>query len=144
MRAHVQERFGDTAADPSGDLRKWRNALVFITQNGKLDGFSNAFTRQTGLEICTPIIGSLSASGSSQFQPITVNWDCDQNPPATEISLHVISPSGVQSSSPGLPLVGPRQIVATERGVYSVSLVAAIDLGGERREARQQVNVAIA
>lgn len=143
-RAHVQDRFGDTFADQSGDLRKWRDALGFITMHGKLDGFSNAFTRQTGLEICTPIIGNLIGAGSVQFQPITINWDCGQNPPATEISLGVISPSGVQSSSPGLSLVGQQQVVATERGVYSVSLVAAIEFDGERREAVQQVLVVIA
>ena len=143
-RAHVQERFGDTAADPTGPLRKWRNALARITQHGKLDGFSNAFTRQTGLEICDPIIGNLRALGSTQLQPIIIDWDCDQNPPATEISLEVIEPGGALSSTPGLPLVGQQAVIATQRGVYAVSLVAAIDLDGERREARQQVAVAIA
>ena len=144
MRAHVQERFGDTGIDPTGDLRKWRDQLGRITQHGKLDGFSNAFTRQTCLEICTPIIGSLSASGPGQFQPITITWNCDQNPPATELGLRVISPSGGQSAFPGLPLVGQQQVMATEHGMYSVSLVAAIDLDGERREATQQVVVTIA
>ena len=57
-RAEVQERFGDTLGDQTGTLRKWRNALSMITQNGKLDGFSNAFTRQTGLEIVTPLTGT--------------------------------------------------------------------------------------
>jgi len=156
MRAHVQERFGDTGIDPTGDLRKWRDALSTITQNGKLDGFSNEFTRQTGLEIVTPIIGNLTASGSDQSQPITIRWDCDQNPPATpavvtrfaaprtEISLRVVSPSGVQSSFVAQPLLGQLQVAATESGVYSVSLVAAIDFDGERREATQQVVVTIA
>jgi hypothetical protein len=143
-RAEVQERFGDTFANQSGPLKKWRNALSRITQNGKLDGFSNLFTRQTGLEIVTPIIGNLTASGSGQFQPITIHWDCSQNPPATEISLQMISPSGAQSPFVGLPLMGQQQLPATERGVYSVSLAAAIDLDGERREAARQVNVTIA
>ena len=49
-----------------------------------------------------------------------------------------------QSSFVALPLVGQQQVVATEHGMYSVSLVAAIDLGGERREATQQVDVMIA
>lgn len=143
-RAHVEERFGDTLADQSGPLHEWRKALSGMTQNGKLDGFSSAFTRQTGLEIVTPIIGNLSASGSNQSQPITIRWDCDHNPPATQISLQVVSPSGVASPPSAQPLVGQLQVAARERGVYSVSLVAAIDLGGERREARQQVNVTIA
>lgn len=144
MRAHVQERFGDTFSNQSGNLNKWRNQLSIITQHGKLDGFSSAFTRQTGLEIVTPIIGNLSASGSAQFQPITIDWDCGQNPPGTDISLNVTSPSGVRSSSSAQPLMGQMQVAATEIGVYAVSLVAAIDLGGERREATQQVNVTIA
>ena len=153
-RAHVQERFGDTFSNQSGNLSRWRQALSTITQHGKLDGFSNAFTRQMGLEIVTPIIGNLSASGSAQSQPITINWDCDQNPPvptiaispqvATEISLQVTSPSGVQSSFAAQPLVGQLQVAATESGVYSVSLAATIDLGGERRTDTQQVGVTIA
>ncbi len=143
LRAHVQERFGDTFANQSGNLHRWRNVLSTITQHGKLDGFSSAFTRRTGLEIVTPIIGNLSASGSTQSQMITIDWDCDQNPPATEISFQVTSPGGVQSSAVNQPLVGQMQVAATESGVYSVSLVAAIDLVGERREVVQQVDVTV-
>ena len=58
------------------------------------------------------------------------------NPPATEIRIQVISPSGTQSSFAALPLVGQQQVAATEIGVYSVSLVAAIDLAAKRREPR--------
>ena len=282
LRAHVQERFGDTLADQSGNLRTWRDALSRITQHGKLDGFSSAFTRRTGLEVVTPIIGNLSASSTDPFQPITIDWDCDQNPPATQINLEVISPSGnwagenafggsakqltvgrnqdgrlevlyvgaddklyhnwqdapsngwageaafggsakqltvgrnqdgrlevfyvgtddklyhnwqdapsgdwvgenafggsakqltvgmnqdgrlevfyvgtdnklyhnwqdtrngAQSSFVALPLVGQQQVTANQSGLHSVSLVAAIDLAGERREAAQQVGVTIA
>ena len=145
MRAHVQERFGDTGADQSGNLHRWRDQLSRITQHGKLDGFSSAFTRRTGLEIVTPIIGNLSASGSAQSQMITINWDCDQNPPApaTEISLQVTSPSGVQSSFVAQPLIGQMQVAPTESGVFLVSLVAAIELAGERREVMQGVDVII-
>ena len=143
-RAEVQERFGDTFGDQTGPLRKWRNALSMITQNGKLDGFSNAFTRQTGLEIVTPLTGTLTATGAGLFQPITIDWDCNQNPPATEVRVQVISPSGGQWAFAGLPLTGQRQLPAIESGLYSVSLTAAIDLGGERREAVQQVNLTIA
>lgn len=32
-------------------LPLWREALATITNNGRLDGFSNAFTRRTGLEV---------------------------------------------------------------------------------------------
>lgn len=63
---------------------------------------------------------------------------------ATEINLNVVSPSGVPSSFGGLPLTGQQQVIASERGTYSMSLVAAIDLQVERREATQQVDVAVA
>ena len=58
--------------------------------------------------------------------------------------MQVISPSGGQWAFAGLPLMGQRQLPAIESGLYSVSLTAAIDLGGERREAVQQVNLTIA
>lgn len=142
-RDHLQQRFGDTFANQSGRLRKWRNALSRITQNGKLDGFSSTFTRDTGLEIVTPIIGNLSASAATRPQPFTVSLNCDQNPPETEIRLEVTGPNGAQSSFAGLPRVGQQQVPTAESGVYSVSLVAAIDLGGERRQVARQVSVAI-
>jgi len=40
-RGEIEARFGD-------DLRRWRDALATVT--GGRDGFSSAFTRQTGLE----------------------------------------------------------------------------------------------
>jgi hypothetical protein len=49
-RAHIQERFGDPAVDPGSRMARWRQALRFITNNGRLNGFSSAFTRRTGLE----------------------------------------------------------------------------------------------
>jgi hypothetical protein len=143
-RAQVQERFGDTAAEPTGPLRRWRDALGRITEHGRLDGFSNAFTRQCGLEICTPEIGTVTASGSTRSEPIVVEWDCGRNPSATEIELRVLDPSGLETSSGGLPLVGQRQVMATERGAHTLSIVAAIDLGGERRETIRQTSVVIA
>jgi hypothetical protein len=50
LRAHIEERFGPTPTDPTGDLQRWRQALSRITENGTLNGFSSAFTRRTGLE----------------------------------------------------------------------------------------------
>jgi hypothetical protein len=40
----IEFRFGD-------NLVFWRSALASITDDGRLDGFSSAFTRQTGLEV---------------------------------------------------------------------------------------------
>ncbi len=39
------------AAPKAGALTAWRQALRLFTQNGRLDGFSNAFTRRVGLEL---------------------------------------------------------------------------------------------
>ena len=72
----------------------------------------------------------MGRNGCVRHEP-PINWDCDQNPPATEIRIQVISPSDTQSSFAALPVVG--QVAATEIGVYSLSLVAAIDLAGKRR-----------
>lgn len=49
-RTQIEQRFGDPLADPNSLMARWRKALSRITQDGKLAGFSNAFTRRTGLE----------------------------------------------------------------------------------------------
>jgi hypothetical protein len=143
-RAHVEERFGDRIADRTGDLHTWRDVLSRFTQNGKLDGFSSAFTRQTGLEIVEPVLGTFSASVVPRSRSIDISWNCDQNPPATELSLEIISPSGAISPFVGLPLAGRHRVRAAERGRYRVSLVVAIALGGERRGVGRQVSVTVA
>lgn len=49
VRTEVERIFN--AAPKAGALTAWRQALRFFTQNGRLDGFSSAFTRRTGLEL---------------------------------------------------------------------------------------------
>jgi hypothetical protein len=46
--ADIEFRFGDGT---DSDLALWRDVLARITDGGRLDGFSSAFTRDTGLEI---------------------------------------------------------------------------------------------
>lgn len=46
----IEFRFGDPSDPRNGDLGRWREALAKITDGGQFDGFSSAFTRQTGLE----------------------------------------------------------------------------------------------
>lgn len=48
---NIEDRFGITALVRTGELQKWRQVLGRITDNGRLDGFSSPFTRQTGLEV---------------------------------------------------------------------------------------------
>ncbi|MCK1500461.1 hypothetical protein [Bradyrhizobium sp. 188] len=39
-------------ADPfTSDLAEWRKVLADLTDNGRRQGFSKAFSRQTGLEV---------------------------------------------------------------------------------------------
>ncbi|HYI13862.1 MAG TPA: hypothetical protein VEX37_00605 [Thermomicrobiales bacterium] len=47
----IQRLFGDNASPTNGKLGAWREALARITDGGSLDGFSNEFTRRTGLEV---------------------------------------------------------------------------------------------
>jgi hypothetical protein len=47
----IEDRFRPTASRPSSDLKTWREALSRLTDGGRLDGFSSAFTRDVGLEV---------------------------------------------------------------------------------------------
>jgi hypothetical protein len=133
-RADIQRIFGDTQTDRSGSLYRWRKALARLTRNGRLDGFSSSFTRQTGLEIVTPRISSLGAPSSANVgQPFQVTWDCAENPPNTRVSLFVTAPSG-NIFDPNLSLRGTRQFTISAPGIAVVTLVASIDLGGENRD----------
>jgi hypothetical protein len=49
-RQDVEFRFGDAPGNPAGPLHDWRAVLSSLTDNGRLDAFSSAFTRTTGLE----------------------------------------------------------------------------------------------
>jgi hypothetical protein len=49
-RFQIEDRFGGRPGNPTGSLNRWRQALNRITDNGRLQGFSSAFTRRTGLE----------------------------------------------------------------------------------------------
>jgi hypothetical protein len=46
----TQRIFGDSSSPTNGDLGKWRDALLRLTDGGSRDRFSSAFTQQTGLE----------------------------------------------------------------------------------------------
>jgi hypothetical protein len=49
--AQIMQRFGDPQSNPECALARWRKSLRALTNNGQLNGFSSAFTRQTGLEV---------------------------------------------------------------------------------------------
>lgn len=144
-RAQVEERFGDTSDDQRGPLHVWRHALSRISQHGKLDGFSSAFTRQTGLEIVTPVITNLSAVRSSTVSTdeIVIDWNCEENPPATTVQLQVDTPIGTRLPFANLPLKGQQKVNIADYGIFGVSLIATLETEGEQREASSHIDVQI-
>jgi hypothetical protein len=134
-RADIQRSFGDTFTNRSGPLHVWREALASLTDNGRLDGFSSAFTRATGLEVVTPKVRSFVAPATvAAGTSIDFTWDCRANPPGTIVTLFVSAPSG-NTSLPGLPHAGHYSVPATAAGTVVATLVASFSLGGENRDA---------
>lgn len=142
-RADIQRIFGDTQADRSGPLSRWRNALALLTRNGQRDGFSNAFTRQTGLEIVTPKITSIGGPRNARVgQPFQITWDCTENPPNTRVSLFLAAPSG-NMLAPNLSLRGTHQFTVPAPGVVITTLVASIDVGNENRDTLSNLIISV-
>ncbi len=139
----VEFRFGDTPSAPTGPLHDWRGVLSRLTDNGRLDGFSSAFTMKTGLEIVQPETGAFSVTHapSAGHPSCTVSWDCTNNPPQTEVSLNIQSPSSGTNSIGGLPLSGTHTFNAAQPGNWVVTLIASLDRNGDIRTASQAVHV---
>jgi hypothetical protein len=143
-QAQVEHRFGDTVVSPTGNLHAWRSALSQLTDNGRLDGFSSAFTRRAGLEVVAPLAGPLTmAGGSPSSQPILVSWDCRNNPVATTVALDVTSPNGAHTGFASLPRTGQRWVTTTGTGAYQAQLTTAIDFNGERRTATTSATLTV-
>lgn len=72
-------------------IDKWRKVLSEFTDNGRLAGFSTAFSRSHGLEIVQPRIGVFvmhplyGAIGGSAL----AQWDAPNNPPECQVYLQV-------------------------------------------------------
>ncbi|GAA1980335.1 hypothetical protein [Microbacterium pumilum] len=143
--AEIEARFGDTAGDPKEKLTRWRRALSRLTDNGARDGFSNAFTRTTGLEVVTPVVSSASAAAGpvARGDAFPVQWDCRRNPPATSVSVRAVSPVGVVASWPALPLSGMFDVTAVESGTYTVTITASLTVNGRTRQASSDVFVTV-
>src|SRR3954447_1178231 len=145
--ADIERRFGDRADAPGGQLGAWRKALSSLTQNGRLDGCSSAFTRRTGLEVVQPVIGQVTIEppAPSPGDAFTVSWDCADNPPGTEVLVTVRAPDGSQTSSAPLPLTGQLDTRVTMSGRYHVYVAAALQAaGGETRQDSRAFDVAVA
>jgi hypothetical protein len=144
----IQFRFGDApgATAGTGRLASWRSVLSRLTDNGRLDGFSSAFTRQTGLEIVQPIISQLSVQTppSAATPQCVFTWDCSHNPPATTLAIQITAPNGAITPVAAAPLLGSDTFATPNPGSYTVSLTASLTLNGETRTATQTLNVAFA
>lgn len=137
-RSDTERVFGDSTPLPNSSLGRWRGALARLTANGRLDGFSSAFSRRAGLEIVTPIIWHFEASAIRPGQSIDIGWECKDNPSATLVSLVITSPSGSRTSHRGLPLAGNLSLNATEAGAWRIELLLDLGTGSLRRTANQE------
>ncbi|MET8030940.1 hypothetical protein [Streptomyces avermitilis] len=139
--ADIEHRFGDSVDSPGGALGRWRDALASVTDNGRLDGCSSAFTRRTGLEVVQPAVGRVSVEPPSPTREsgFTLHWDCVSNPPRTEVHVTVRTPAGVQTAYGPLSLTGQMDIPTLELGTYRVFVATAAqaDNGEWRQEARE-------
>ena len=131
-------------ATPGGDLHRWRAALSRLTDNGRLDGFSSQFTRNTGLEVVEPLIDGFSAkmTGTASNRTITAKWDCFRNPPGTTVRIRLKTPSGSDSFHSQNLLRGTAVFPVVERGNYRLTLFATITaVNNQSREVLQAVTV---
>jgi hypothetical protein len=143
--ADIEARFGDTAGDPKEKLTRWRGALSRLTDNGARDGFSNTFTRNTGLEVVTPLVGSAAGPPGtvSRGDTVPVRWDCRRNPPATRVSVRIQSPAGAVSNWASLPRAGSADFPAVESGTYMITVTASLTVNGRTRRESTDVLVPV-
>lgn len=143
----IQRIFGDAPGQPSGNLHTWRNVLSSLSDNGRLDGFSSAFTRQVGLEIVSPLVSSFTLQEPpTAGGPILLDWDCSHNPPPPRTTARIswTTPSGALGSQ-NVGLSGSSQPVVTDaqKGVYKFVLTATTTLNGESRQTTQTLSVTV-
>ena len=148
--AHLQFRMGDSLNNPSGNLRKWRTALSFFTENGRLNGFSSQFTRRIGLEVVEPIIYSFTIDKTTigVGNSVVIKWDGTNNPPYTEFRLEVKLPNvDVRTPKPNTRFYQKQLFAGTKRvfinniGITTITLMATCTLNGEARTKTMNVSV---
>lgn len=144
--AEVEARFGDTAGDPKEKLTRWRGVLSHLSDNGARDGFSNAFTRTTGLEVVTPVISSAVGPPGpvARGDNFPIRWDCRRNPPPTQVSVRIQSPAGAVFNWLSLPRAGTADVTAVESGTYTITVTASLTINSRIRRASTDVFVPVA
>lgn len=118
--------------------------MAILTKNGRLDGFSSAFTRQAGLEVVRPVVGVfvVSAPPSGSNPSCTLQWDCTDNPQGTLVAIDILSPSMVVTPHNGLPIAGSLTFSANAVGTWIAALRLSLTLNGETRDAAQALSIA--
>jgi len=120
---------------PLGPLFRWRAALSELTDHGRCaafsTAFSTAFSKQMGLEITDPIIGSFSIAPTEGCagEQTTATWDAIRNPPETRAFLEIKPEGGGPARLPLDGLTGSRG-VPMGTGRSTVSLVLERELNG--------------
>jgi hypothetical protein len=127
---------------PLGDLFKWRAALSELTEHGRYAVFSTAFSKQMGLEITTPIIGSFSAAPTDGCANdlTTVTWEAVSNPPETRAFL-VQTPTRGNPTRLALDGLSGSHSVPLGAGRSTLSLVLERELNGNIYRDRRDLSV---
>jgi hypothetical protein len=144
-RDEVERIYGDSPLNPGGNPGFWRQALGFVTDNGRLDGFSSEFTRRTGLEVVTPRIEAFSIEPSTARvgDTVTISWDCTNNPAGTQVRVQHLVPTGQWTPMVLLPLVGQHQFLVDQAGSYYVDFAAAFRVDNVERSDKRTAFISV-
>ncbi|WP_157813754.1 hypothetical protein [Sinorhizobium meliloti] len=129
---------------PGGDLALWRQQLSLLTRNGRDSVFSTAFTRQAGLEVVQPLVGSFAASPDTvcAHSTVDVSWEAENNPKGTvaRLQLKGVTPVTAEVTIASVGLKGAMQ-VPIPPGQHELALVVEYGLNGRTLSDRRALRV---
>jgi hypothetical protein len=137
----IELSFGDVPGELPGNLTNWRAALSKLTENGMRDGFSSAFTRQTGLEVVAPKLGTFEVSVDTTTRTMSLTWDCVRNPPQTSIEIEMTRPDGIVNQLNANSLQDRLKINVTVLGNYDFRLKLSTRSNGQTRSIETNASV---
>jgi hypothetical protein len=116
--------FLDKAVPAASNLGRWLAALSEVTDNGRLDGFSSAFTRTVGLEVVSAALREVRVDPAvvRVGEEATVSWDASNNPSGSTVELTIISPSASRRLPQKLPLTDTYRFVVEEPGDHVIGI----------------------
>jgi hypothetical protein len=143
--ADVEHRYGDSVASPGGDLGQWREALSRVTDNGRLDGFSNEFSRRAGLEVVRPRIQQFAVDrhAASIGDTVTITWNCSSNAADSRVSILVSRPTAGPSLINTVGLSGQHQLLVAEAGTHVLVFSVVRTLNGVSRHDSQTTSIIV-